>query len=158
MPLVWAAFALFYGMDALAEEGAGLVPSDIDVEAKAIENMLMAPCCWTQPVSKHYSGVATEMRKEIRRRLSEGQTREQILAHYVGRYGTRILSMPPRQGFSLMAYILPVLFLAGGGVVLTALLGRRRRTLRVGPQEPRERKPAEEGYSDRLEQELRDRE
>jgi len=118
----------------------------------------MAPCCWSQPVSKHYSGVATEMREEIRRRLSAGQTREQILAYYVGRYGDRILSMPPRQGFSLMAYALPAVFLLGGGAGLALLLGRRRRALRAPQEAPSQDEPAAEGYSDRLEQELSERE
>ena len=34
----------------------------IEQEARRIERLLIAPCCWTQPVSDHYSAEADEIR------------------------------------------------------------------------------------------------
>ncbi|MEJ2083624.1 MAG: hypothetical protein P8Y94_16010, partial [Acidobacteriota bacterium] len=41
--------------------GAQLSPQ-LESEAKEIETMLIAPCCWTQPVSEQYSAAADQIR------------------------------------------------------------------------------------------------
>ena len=43
-----------------------------------------------------------------------GQSRAEIEAYFVARYGEWILRTPPAQGFNLLIWILPVLGLAGG--------------------------------------------
>jgi cytochrome c-type biogenesis protein CcmH len=63
----------------------------VEREAKQIERMLIAPCCWTQPVSDHYSAEADQIRAGIRAMLAAGKTRQQILDAYVAQYGERIL-------------------------------------------------------------------
>jgi cytochrome c-type biogenesis protein CcmH len=93
--------------------GAG----DIERDARELETRLIAPCCFSQQVSLHQSEAATEVRRDIRRRLSAGETRDQILDAYVAQYGKRILVEPPAEGFDTMLYILPPL-----GLILTAAL------------------------------------
>lgn len=93
--------------------GAG----DIERDARELETRLIAPCCFSQQVSLHQSEAATEVRRDIRRRLSAGENREQILNAYVAQYGTRILVEPPAEGFDTMLYVLPPL-----GLILTAAL------------------------------------
>ncbi|HOQ61670.1 MAG TPA: cytochrome c-type biogenesis protein CcmH, partial [Vicinamibacterales bacterium] len=78
---------------------AAAVPVD-EREAKRIEALLIAPCCWSQQVSVHQGPVVDEIRQDIRRLLGEGKTRQQILDVYVARYGDRILAEPPARGFS----------------------------------------------------------
>ena len=130
---------------------------DQEEEARALEGMLIAPCCWTQPVSKHYSGAADEIREGVRRMLAEGKSRQEILDFYVSKYGERILAMPPARGFNLMAYVLPGLFLVLGAWATRILLARWRRERPAQPS--RQPRPAAEGaYAERLERELRERE
>lgn len=96
----------------------------VEREAKEIERLLIAPCCWTQPVSDHYSAEADEIRSEVRRMLAAGQTRAAILDAYVAKYGQRILVEPRPEGFAAFLHYLPWVFLAAGGAV-TAIVIRR---------------------------------
>lgn len=90
---------------------------DLEREAREIEAMLIAPCCFSQQVSLHQSAAADDVRLDVRRRLAAGEARDQILQAYVAQYGKRILVQPPAEGFDRVLYILPPL-----GLVLTALL------------------------------------
>jgi cytochrome c-type biogenesis protein CcmH len=89
----------------LAVQGAA--DAELEREARHIETMLIAPCCFTQQVSVHQSEAAEEVRRDIRRRLAAGETREQILDDYVARYGTRILAEPPARGFNKVLFVIP---------------------------------------------------
>jgi len=121
---------------------------------RAIQTDLMAPCCWSQTVADHSSPVALEMREEIDRMLREGRNRQEILQHYVARYGERILSRPPAHGFSLLAYLVPGFFLILGVSVLTLYLRRHRR--RVEDAQGGELLGAgAEAYREQVEREMR---
>lgn len=99
--------------------GQPMPNADLEREARAIDEMLIAPCCFTQQVSVHQSEAAAEVRRDVRARLAAGQTRQQILDAYVGQYGKRILAEPPASGFDLTLYVMPfVLFLASVGLVV----------------------------------------
>ena len=96
--------------------------SAIEKEAKELESELIAPCCWRSPLNKHHSGTAENMKAEIRQMLNEGQAREEIMGYYIGKYGEQILSAPTKEGFSLLAYILPgFMMLFGAGVIFLSL-------------------------------------
>jgi cytochrome c-type biogenesis protein CcmH len=102
----------------------GLGASDLEREARAIEGMLIAPCCFSQPVADHRSAAADEVRRDIRARLAAGETREQILASYVAQYGVRILAEPPMAGFDLTLYVVPVLLLVASAGLVVAVIRR----------------------------------
>jgi len=95
---------------------------ELETRARKIESELIAPCCWTQPVSQHYSEVSTQIRAEVRQMLAAGRSEPEILQAYVGRYGERILASPPSRGFNRLAYILPWAFLTLGAVALLLIL------------------------------------
>lgn len=59
-----------------------------------IETSVLAPCCYTEPVSTHQSEIALKMRIEIAKWVSEGKTNQEILDTYVERYGARVLVDP----------------------------------------------------------------
>jgi len=106
----------------------------IEREAKQIERLLIAPCCWTQPVSDHYSADADRIRVEVRQMLTAGQSREAILDSYVAKYGQRILVEPRPEGFAAFLHYLPWLFLAAGGAA-TVLVVRRFARRAAAPDE-----------------------
>ncbi len=107
-------------VDAVMDEGRELI-------AEAVEEQLIAPCCWRAPLSQHYSGTAERMKEELRIMLADGKSQDEILAHYMSMYGERILSSPRNTGFNRMAYLFtPLMFLAGAGIIFITL--RRWRT------------------------------
>jgi cytochrome c-type biogenesis protein CcmH len=93
---------------------------------RELENTLIAPCCWSQPVSQHYSEVSEKIRKEVREMVAAGKSRDEILDHYVSEYGERILATPRPRGFNVMAYVLPWAALILGAWLLFALLRKLR--------------------------------
>ena len=136
---------------------AALTQEQINAQATEIDRLIMAPCCWTQPVSDHYSGVASEIRQGIRKMLAEGKTRQEILDVYVAQYGERIRSMPKAEGFNLMAYVLPALALLLGAIVVRAVIRAwHRPTPAAAPAAPSTM--STDDYARRLEDELKARE
>ena len=59
-----------------------------------LEDALLAPCCYRQPVRVHMSDAAVEMRDEIVGMVLSGQSDREILDHYKELYGPRILVEP----------------------------------------------------------------
>jgi cytochrome c-type biogenesis protein CcmH len=134
-------------------------PADLEREARAIDATLVAPCCFRQEVSVHQSAAADEVRRDVRARLTAGQTREQIIDAYVSRYGKRILVEPPAVGFDLMLYIMPFVMLIASLAFVTMVL--RRFTRISSPNTPASASDgpaacAEASVEDRIDDELRD--
>ena len=74
---------------------------------RALQEKLIAPCCWSESVAMHRSEVAAEMRAEIARMVNEGRSDREILDFYKAKYGTRIL-MEPEGQLRLWAYTIPI--------------------------------------------------
>ncbi|MCC7263936.1 MAG: cytochrome c-type biogenesis protein CcmH [Candidatus Latescibacteria bacterium] len=130
-------------------------PATLEEKARELERQLIAPCCWRQPVADHLSAESDRLRGEIRALLGEGKTQEEILDFYVAQYGQAILAKPSYQGFNLLAYILPGVFLLalGGGLGWIVVKGRQRPAAALLPQEP-----LPSAYAAQLSQELKEME
>lgn len=109
---------------ALAATGLVVAQADLEREAREIEELLIAPCCFTQQVSEHQSPAASDAKRDIRARLAAGETRQQILDAYVAEHGTRVLATPPAEGLNLLLFVTPVVVLVGS-IALVALVVRR---------------------------------
>lgn len=95
---------------------------------KKLEESLLSPCCYGEPVSRHMSEVAFEMRKEIAERVQAGQSDQEILDHYKLLYGEQVLVEPDGRK-KVVLYSLPVLIsIVGLGIVLLFLHHALRRT------------------------------
>lgn len=137
-----------------AADGIPRLEPALEKEAKGIENLLIAPCCWRQPVSDHYSPAADKIRVDVRQKLEAGMGRQEIVQAYVAQYGDRILSKPPARGFNYMAYIMPFVFLAAGAAVAVAVIRRLRPGQVQTEQAPAPRKEIPPEYAKRLQKEL----
>lgn len=90
---------------------------------RALEERLMAPCCWTQTLDAHDSPEARALRDEIDHRLAGGEPVSAIEGDLVARYGERIRAVP-RAGF-LDAIGLGVLGVLAASAIGLVALGRR---------------------------------
>lgn len=88
-----------------------------------LEDRLLAPCCWSEPVSQHRSEVALEMKVEIREMVGQGRSDREILDYYIGRYGQRIL-IEPEGELSTWIHVVPVVVLIAG-LALVVLVIRK---------------------------------
>src|SRR6266851_6825091 len=72
--------------------------------------------------------TAKAMLKEVDQHVAKGETDEQILQAFAQQYGTQVYAEPPKSGFSLVAWILPSVYLfAGTGVVVFVIVRWRKR-------------------------------
>jgi cytochrome c-type biogenesis protein CcmH len=128
----------------------------LEREARQIETMLIAPCCWLQQVSQHQSQASDEVKQEIRVLLASGKTRQEVLDTFVAQYGPRILAEPPAKGFGRLLYVvLPLAFvLSAAAVVVFVRRASAGRSLSTVAAE--DIPPEDDGYAARLDDELRD--
>ncbi len=92
------------------------------------------------------------MREVIEIKLAEGEDAESIRDYFLEQYGPQVLGEPPRQGFNWLAWILPAVTVAGGGVFLWLRLQQMSRPLRPTPA--RVARPEADERERRLDEEL----
>jgi len=118
--LVFAAFALVAGGTAAA---AG-PPSAADLEAE-----LVCPVCETT-LDQSNAPIAQRMKAFIRVRIAAGDSEQEIKDALVDQFGPAVLATPPKSGFGLLAWLLPLVALAVGAIAVGLLIRSwsRRRT------------------------------
>src|SRR2546428_13347297 len=90
---------------------------------------LMSPACPGRPLLNCTSSQAEQWRELIRQKLAQGESKEQILRYFVDIGGEGILAAPPKQGFALTAWLLPLFVMVNGAgliVILTCRWAQRR--------------------------------
>jgi len=96
----------------------------------SLEGEVMCPICHTT-LDQSQSGAANQIRAIIRAKIARCETGDQIKRELVADFGASILAAPPRSGFNLLAWWLPLVGIGLGAVVLGALSWRWSR--RHGP-------------------------
>jgi cytochrome c-type biogenesis protein CcmH len=91
---------------------------------REVGEQLRCVVCQSLSVADSPSETANQMRAIIRERLAAGQTPEQIKAYFVDKYGLWILLAPPRQGWSLLVWVVPFVGLLAGLVLVAVLVTR----------------------------------
>ena len=81
--------------------------------------------CQNQSIKDSNAFLAGDLRREIRRMLSEGKTDQEIYDFLVARYGEFALYRPRMSGKTLVLWVAPLALLLGGGFVLVNILRRR---------------------------------
>lgn len=99
---------------------------------EALAEQLRCPVCQGESVADSPSETASAITQQIEEMVAAGRSDEEILDHYVARYGRWVLLEPPARGDTLLLWLLPLLALAAGLVVVLT----RRRTARDTPVRP----------------------
>lgn len=81
--------------------------------------------CQNQTIKDSNAFLADDLRREIRRLLSEGKTDTEVYDFLVARYGEFALYRPRMSGITLLLWIAPGLFLLIGAAVVYRVLKRR---------------------------------
>ena len=81
--------------------------------------------CQNQSIKDSNAFLAGDLRREIRRMLTEGKTDDEIYDFLVARYGEFALYRPRMSGKTLILWIEQILLLLAGGFVLVNILRRR---------------------------------
>jgi cytochrome c-type biogenesis protein CcmH len=118
----------------------------------AVAEKLYCPLCDGIKLSDCELQVCEQMRRVIAEKLAAGESEEQIIQYFVEQYGDRVLGAPPKRGFNLLVWVMPVVILVAGLGLLFYFLrqwaGKKEAASTSAPGElPQE-------YLERLEEEL----
>jgi cytochrome c-type biogenesis protein CcmH len=118
----------YYGhLRALPAKPEGDRPSLADLEGE-----VMCPVCNTT-LDQSSSPAARQIEAFIKVRIAAGDSKNEIKDKLVAEYGPQILAAPPKKGFNLLAWLLPIALLLGGALVLGLLAWRWSHTREPGP-------------------------
>jgi cytochrome c-type biogenesis protein CcmH len=94
--------ALVAALAVAAPAGAQERPTLADLEDEVI-----CPTCNTT-LELSSSPIADRMRAFIRARIAAGDSKAEIKRKLVAEFGEGVLAAPPREGFNLLAWLLPI--------------------------------------------------
>ena len=123
--VVLAAAIAVVGLATLFASGGSDPTRTLDERVHEVGAGLRCPVCLNLSVADSPSKLAGEMRSEIETQLRAGRTPDQIRAFFIDRYGEWILLSPPRHGWNLLPWAVPIVGLLAG-VTLWVVVVRRR--------------------------------
>jgi cytochrome c-type biogenesis protein CcmH len=128
-------------------------PTDDDVNV--IAKQLYCPVCENTPLDVCGTQACIDWRAEIRQKLIEGWSEEEIIQYFVDQHGMQVLVQPPAEGFYLFIYIVPPLILFMGILILMRAVRGWRKPVPV--ESPGLLPEEQDYYMTRMEDELRRR-
>jgi cytochrome c-type biogenesis protein CcmF len=125
---------------------------------KELQTAIICMCgtCGRKRVGECTCELAGEMRKEIASLVAAGKSRDEIIAHFIQKYGSQeVLSEPIDQGFNRLAWLLPyVIGAVGIGTVGAVAVRWSRHARHADPADAAP--PADSALQTKLDDELRD--
>ncbi len=107
----------------LAAITSGAGPAGSDVSSELINELMCPSSGMPQTLATSNTSDAVWMRSFIREKAAEGWSKQRIVDTLVRQYGEQILPVPPKEGFSLAAWIVPFVTIVGGVAAISFLLG-----------------------------------
>ena len=129
--MIPVAVALLIGAVWLVTAISAAQPKTLDQRTLEVAQQIQCPVCNGESVAASPSLKAAEMRGVIRQQLAEGRSEKQVLEYFSNAYGSDILESPPRQGFTSLIWLMPVLMLLAGVMAIVALAREWQRQARL---------------------------
>lgn len=111
----------------LAVLALALAPAALASEAHPtqgeLERELVCPTCKTT-LDQSNAPVALRMKRFVAARIAAGDSKSEIKDQLVAQFGRGVLAAPEKEGFDLLAWVVPLVGLGAGAVVLSLLLWR----------------------------------
>lgn len=131
-----AAFLLFllaFVIPVMAQDGGSgeikRVVTDDDVNK--IARVVYCPVCESTPLDVCQTQACADWRQIIRDMLEDGKTEQDVFDYFSNLYGDRVLAEPPREGFSLLIWLVPLIMIPVGVVFFSYYM----RNLRASAEE-----------------------
>jgi cytochrome c-type biogenesis protein CcmH len=94
----------------------------LDQHVQNVASQLKCPVCQGESVADSQATIAQQMRQVIREQLQSGKSEQDVVQYFIHSYGDQIVWLPPWQGFSLLIWLVPMVFLLGGIVLVFIVL------------------------------------
>jgi cytochrome c-type biogenesis protein CcmH len=119
-----------------------------------VEKEIICPVCTPATLDQSDSPIAQRMEAFIARRIAAGDTKSEIKAQLVDRFGPQVLAAPPRSGFNWLAWLLPLAGLGLGAAVVGVAAWRWSRSLEREVEVPLEARNGRRAIDPELERRL----
>jgi cytochrome c-type biogenesis protein CcmH len=86
----------------------------LEARVRQVAAQLRCVVCQGLSIEDSPSELAVEMKAVVREQLAAGKSPDEVKRYFVEKYGEWILLQPKAEGFNLVVYLLPVLFVLGG--------------------------------------------
>jgi cytochrome c-type biogenesis protein CcmH/NrfF len=141
----WTILAVVFSLGALAVPSVASAaegPTTLRRTLNEIEEEVMCPVCGTL-LGLAESPQATREKAFVEKLVKEGKTKSEIKDELVAQYGNAVLAEPNGSGFSISAYVVPVVAFIVAALLLAAAVWKWRTS--AGSREDHD--PAVEGPS-----------
>ena len=118
-------------------------PSSMRTTLNEIEQEVMCPVCGTL-LGLAESPQATREKAFVEKLIKEGKTKSQIKDALVAQYGNAVLAEPNGGGFSISAYVVPIVAFVVAAILLAAAVWKWRRSSGSGDDLPAVEGPSAE--------------
>jgi cytochrome c-type biogenesis protein CcmH len=112
----------------------------VEQQVQRLSEELRCLVCQNQTLSDSNSGLAEDLRQEIREMAAKGMSDQAIIDYLVVRYGDFVRYRPPLKLTTALLWFGPFALLVAGGVVLFITLRRREKMVidsQLSPEEVR---------------------
>ncbi len=109
-----------------AAPGAPVDEAALEARVKHLGAELRCLVCQNQTIADSNSGLAIDLKKQIREQLRAGRTESEVLAYLVERYGDFVLYRPPVKVTTAALWYGPFALLALGAAAAVLVVRRRR--------------------------------
>ena len=131
------ALALFYSGHTLSQaNGAQISPAPLVADNPALEkkvlevsNELRCLVCQNQTIADSNADLAVDLKNQVRKQLSEGRSKDEILKYMTERYGDFVLYKPPFNAATLMLWVGPFFLMLLGLILLVRQIKQRKHDL-----------------------------
>jgi cytochrome c-type biogenesis protein CcmH len=110
----------------------------LEARAREISAGLRCLVCQNQSIDDSDAPLARDLRLIVRQQLGKGASDQQVIDYVVARYGEFVLLNPRLHRNTLLLWLTPLLFLAGGVALAARIVRRQPDTREVTPLTPEE--------------------
>ncbi|MFK7732394.1 MAG: cytochrome c-type biogenesis protein CcmH [Pseudomonadales bacterium] len=113
------------------DTSSAIMPFDFETDGERqryqhFSKVLRCPMCQNQNLSGSNAGIATDLRKELHRLITEDYSDQDIIDFMQSRYGNFILYEPPVNKATSVLWFAPIVFLLIGIAILVSMVRRQR--------------------------------
>lgn len=96
---------------------------------REVSKDLRCPTCTGLSILESDAAFSMQMKSVVHDQVKQGQSKDQILKFFTERYGIWILREPPKEGFHILAWLLPLGSMILGPLLIWLFVWRKRQTL-----------------------------
>ena len=111
MKKILIVFFFLYSQVQSVEPDEILADQKLENVAKLIGKELRCLVCQNEDIENSNADIARDLRILVRKMLSEGKTKDEIMSYVHSRYGDFVLFNPPVRFDTSLLWLLPILFL-----------------------------------------------